>query len=113
MQFGIQALGEFVASFGEVFIQHNLTAMRFAKVIMNDFIIIRRQFTATDGDIVLVLIDDVTPMIKRLKRNQGRIGLFSEDDITKPLWYSSTRVSFQGIVVETRRNYKVGENPIA
>jgi repressor LexA len=84
-----------------------------AGIFDNDIVIIRQQFTASDGDIVLALIDRDEATIKRLKRKGDQIGLFPENDNMKPFWYNSDRVALQGIVVESRRYYSVYADPIA
>lgn len=79
----------------------------------DDLVIIRQQLTASDGDIVLALVDQDEATIKRLKRRGGLIGLFPENDTMKPFWYPPQRVIFQGVVIESRRYYKVYKEPAA
>lgn len=78
-----------------------------AGIFNNDLVVVRQQLTFHDGDIVVALIDREEATIKRLKRQDGLIGLFPENDAMTPLWFASERVVFQGVVVESRRHYKV------
>lgn len=65
-----------------------------------DIVICEKNSTASNGNIVVALIDQAEATLKRIKYNKdGTITLFPANCNLKPQIYSSTRVTVQGIFV--------------
>lgn len=75
-------------------------------ILDGDLVIIKSQATASDGDIVVALIDDNEATLKRFRRvGQDQIKLIPENATMKPMVYTSDRVTVQGILVGQFRRY--------
>ena len=74
-------------------------------ILDNDTVIIRRQDTATSGDIVVALIDDHEATLKRLQRRKGMIELEAANPDFKTQVYAPERVQIQGRLVSLMRRY--------
>jgi len=60
--------------------------------IMNgDYVIVRRQDTAEDGETIVALVDDEAT-VKRFYRENGRIRLQPANSSMKPLWFDNVRI---------------------
>lgn len=60
--------------------------------IMNgDYVIVRRQDTAEDGETIVALVDDEAT-VKRFYRENGRIRLQPANSSMKPLWFDNIRI---------------------
>lgn len=60
--------------------------------IMNgDYVIVRRQDTAEDGDTIVALVDDEAT-VKRFYRENGRVRLQPANSSMKPLWFDNVRI---------------------
>lgn len=60
--------------------------------IMNgDYVIVRRQDTAEDGETIVALLDDEAT-VKRFYRENGRIRLQPANSSMRPLWFDNVRI---------------------
>ena len=80
------------------------TSMIKAGIMDGDKIIVRRQQTAVNGEIVVALVDD-SATVKRLFRKGGKVILHPENDALDDMIYEPTEVSVLGKVVGLMRNY--------
>ena len=77
-----------------------------AGILDGDVVIVRRQDTARDGDIVVALIDNEEATLKRYKRySNNKIQLIPENSSLLPMIFSTERVHIQGIVIGQMRRY--------
>ncbi|RMF16717.1 MAG: repressor LexA [Candidatus Dadabacteria bacterium] len=79
-------------------------SMRDAGILPGDLVIVRRQDTANDGDIVVALVGDEAT-VKRLRRRQGRVELHPENPDFEPIVVEDHGefVGILGKVIEVRR----------
>ena len=68
-----------------------------AGIFNDDYILVREQDTANDGDIVVALIDQENATVKRFFREKNCIRLQPENDTMKPFY--ETNVSVLGKVI--------------
>ncbi len=68
-----------------------------AGIFNDDYILVREQDTANDGDIVVALIDQENATVKRFFREKNRIRLQPENDTMQPFY--ETNVSVLGKVI--------------
>ena len=78
-----------------------------AGIFDGDIVVIKFRETASDGDIVVALIDEQEATLKRFKRTQqGRfIQLIPENSDMEPMEYEASRVRIQGVLVGQLRKY--------
>ncbi len=77
-----------------------------AGILDGDLVIVKRQDTANDNQIVVALIDGEEATLKRLQhRPDGEILLIAENRHMSPLAYAAERVSIQGVLVGQLRRY--------
>lgn len=70
-----------------------------------DVVVVRRQSTADNGDIVVALIDDHEATLKRLRRKGGAIALEAANPAYGTRLYRSDQVKIQGRMVGLIRTY--------
>jgi repressor LexA len=70
-----------------------------------DTVIIRKTNTASDGKIVVALVDDSEVTLKRIYRQQGKVILQPENDEYKPRVLTADRVQIQGELTSLLRTY--------
>ncbi|HET7410745.1 MAG TPA: transcriptional repressor LexA [Paracoccaceae bacterium] len=70
-----------------------------------DLVVIRRQSTANNGDIIVALIDDHEATLKRLRRKGGTIALEAANPAFETRLYRSDQVKIQGRLVGLSRTY--------
>ena len=96
------------------FFGHNNFAVRVqgdsmieAGIMDGDTIIIEFRETASDGDIVVALIDESETTLKRFKRShKGRyIKLIPANKDMQPMVYEASRVRIQGVLIGQLRKY--------
>ncbi len=76
-------------------------------ILDNDYVIIKKQPVANDGDIVVAMIDKVEATLKRFKRkSQGEIELIPENADMETMVYAADRVNIHGILVGQLRSYR-------
>ena len=83
------------------------TSMIDAGIMDGDKIIVRRQQTATNGEIVVALVhEDEAATVKRFYRKEGRIVLHPENEALTDMIYEDGQISILGKVVGLMRNFK-------
>lgn len=81
-------------------------SMRDIGILDGDMVIIRRQSTARNGDIVVALIDGEEATLKRLQRlGDDQILLIPENSNMLPMSYAAERIAIQGVLVGQMRRY--------
>jgi repressor LexA len=82
-------------------------SMMDAGILDNDYVIIKKQPVAQDGDIVVAMIDKVEATLKRFKRkSHGEIALIPENADMETMVYAADRVRIHGILVGQMRSYR-------
>jgi repressor LexA len=77
-----------------------------AGILDNDYVIIRKQPFAKNGDIVVAMIDKVEATLKRFRRkNEAEIELIPENASMEIMIYPAERVNIHGILVGQMRKY--------
>lgn len=75
-------------------------------ILDGDTVILRKQNTAQQGDIVVALIDGQEATLKRLgETRDGVVDLIPENSTMPTMRYDASRVSFQGVLVGQLRSY--------
>lgn len=78
-----------------------------AGILDEDYVIIRKQVVARDGDIVVAMIDKTEATLKRFKRKtESQIALIPANAEMEPMIYAAERVSIHGVLVGQLRNYR-------
>ena len=70
-----------------------------------DIAIIRKTSTASNGQIVVALIDKTEATLKKLKKTSSKIVLMPSNDLYHAQSYDPSRVQIQGILVGLMRKY--------
>ncbi len=81
------------------------TSMIDAGIMDGDKIIVRRQQTAENGEIVVALVED-SATVKRFYKRDGQIVLHPENEALSDMIFSPEEVSILGKVIGLMRNYK-------
>ncbi len=82
-------------------------SMMDAGILHNDYVIIKKQPDAHDGDIVVAMIDRVEATLKRFKRkSQEEVALIPENADMEIMVYAAERVNIHGVLVGQMRNYR-------
>lgn len=81
------------------------TSMIDAGIMNGDKIIVRRQSTAENGEIVVAMVDD-SATVKRFYRRDGQIILHPENEALSDMIFAPNEVSILGKVVGLMRNYR-------
>ena len=81
------------------------TSMIDAGIMNGDKIIVRRQETAENGEIVVALVED-SATVKRFYRRSGQIILHPENESLSDMIFEDGQVSILGKVVGLMRNYR-------
>ena len=82
-------------------------SMMDAGILDNDYVIIKKQPVAKDGDIVVAMIDKVEATLKRFKRKSvSEVALIPENADMETMVYPAERVNIHGILVGQMRNYR-------
>jgi repressor LexA len=76
-----------------------------AGIFDNDTVIIKKQDTADNGDIIVALIDDEEATLKRLRRRGASIALEAANPAYETRIFGSDRVRIQGKLVSLIRRY--------
>ena len=78
-----------------------------AGILDEDYVIIKKQPVAKDGDIVVAMIDKSEATLKRFKRkSESLVALIPANAEMEPMIYAADRVSIHGILVGQLRNYR-------
>ena len=83
-------------------------SMRDGGILDGDLVIVRQQATASDGDIVVALVDSEEATVKKLRRGDGLVRLEPMNPDFDPLVLEPGRMSIQGKVVGLRRDLTGG-----
>jgi len=82
-------------------------SMMDAGILDNDYVIIRKQPVANNGDIVVAMIDKVEATLKRFRRkSETEVELIPENANMEVMTYHAERVNIHGVLVGQMRNYK-------
>ncbi len=81
------------------------TSMIDAGIMNGDKIIVRRQQTAENGEIVVAMVED-SATVKRFYRRNGQIVLHPENEALSDMIFEDGQVSVLGKVVGLMRNYR-------
>ena len=81
------------------------TSMIDAGIMNGDKIIVRRQETAENGEIVVALVDD-SATVKRFFRKNGQVILHPENEALSDMIFENGEVCILGKVVGLMRNYR-------
>ena len=81
------------------------TSMIDAGIMNGDKIIVRRQPTADNNDIVVAMVDE-SATVKRFFKRDGKIGLHPENEALADMIFEPEQVSVLGKVVGLMRNYR-------
>ena len=81
------------------------TSMIDAGIMNGDKIIVRRQPTAENGEIVVALVED-SATVKRFLRKNGQVILHPENEALSDMIYEDGQVSILGKVIGLMRNYR-------
>lgn len=81
------------------------TSMIDAGIYDGDKIIVRRQQTAENGEIVVAMVDD-SATVKRFYKKDGQIILHPENEALTDMIFAPEEVSILGKVVGLMRNYR-------
>lgn len=73
-----------------------------AGILDGDYVVVLKQKTADDGDIVVALIDGEATL-KRLHREDNRVRSDLANDTMKPIYVNSGELRLQGKVVAVHR----------
>lgn len=76
-----------------------------AGIFDGDKIVVRKQPTSENGEIVVALIDD-SATVKRFYRKNGKIVLHPENEALADMVFAPDEVTILGKVVGLVRNYK-------
>ncbi len=82
------------------------TSMIDAGIMNGDKIIVRRQQTAENGEIVVALVGDEAATVKRFYKKDGKIVLHPENEALADMIFEPEEVSILGKVVGLMRNYR-------
>ncbi len=74
-----------------------------AGIFDGDYVVVRRQPEAHDGQLVAALIDGEEATVKRLQRREGRVVLISENPAYAPMVFTEG-VEILGLVVAVLRS---------
>jgi repressor LexA len=76
-------------------------------ILDEDYVIIKKQPVANDGDIVVAMIDKCEATLKRFKRkSESLVALIPANAEMEPMIYAAERVSIHGVLVGQLRNYR-------
>ena len=81
------------------------TSMIDAGIFDGDKIVVRRQPTAENGEIVVAMVED-SATVKRLFRRGGKVILHPENETMADMVFEPTEVSILGKVIGLVRNYR-------
>jgi len=98
----------------EMFMGPDLFALRVsgdsmidAGILDGDYVVIKKQPVAHDGDIVVALIDRVEATLKRFRRiSNSEVKLIPENPEMEPMIYRADRVTIHGVLVGQMRSYR-------
>jgi repressor LexA len=78
-----------------------------AAILDGDVVVVRRQPTAEDGEVVVALVGEEAT-VKRLRRRRGRVELHPENPAFQPLVPPPDELRLLGKVIEVHRSFDAG-----
>lgn len=76
-----------------------------AGILEGDYVVVRRQPDANDGEIIVALVEDEEATVKRLRREDGKVILIPENNSYEPMVYTEG-VQILGRVVSVLRRVR-------
>ena len=77
-----------------------------AGIIDGDMVVIEKRDSASNGEIVVALINDEEATLKRLQNNNdGSVTLIPENSAMEPMLYPAEAVQIQGVLMSLLRRY--------
>lgn len=70
-----------------------------------DYLVVKQRETASNGEMVVALVDQESATVKKFYREGNRIRLQPANNAMKPMFFGADRVMVQGIVVGVIRRY--------
>jgi repressor LexA len=99
------SLNDFTRS-KEVFVlQVSGDSMQDEHIVDGDYVMVERQKTASNGEIVVALVDGTDATLKRMYREGDRIRLQPSNATMKPIMVPAAAVQIQGRVIGVLRKY--------
>ena len=71
-----------------------------------DWVVIEARDTASNGEIVVALIDGDEATLKRIEQTPGQVVLSPANSDFEPMVFAAHRVQIQGVVVGQMRSYR-------
>jgi len=101
-------LSEFFVGSGRFVLRVQGDSMIEAGILDGDMVVVRQAEQASDGDIVVALIDNAEATLKRIRRNRDddSVTLLPANRALTPMIYPASRVRIQGVVVAQLRAYR-------
>lgn len=96
-------IGELLLGDGRFALRVEGDSMIEAGIFDGDWVVIREQSTADEGDIVVALIDHHEATLKRYFKRDDEVVLLPENSELKPMYYAAQRVTIQGILIRSIR----------
>lgn len=82
-----------------------------AGILDGDMVVVEQRDRASNGDIVVALIDKDEATLKYLQNNQdGTVTLLPANQTMQPMDYLAEQIQIQGVVVAQMRSYKYGNH---
>lgn len=75
-----------------------------AGILDGDLVVVRQQDSASDGDIVVALVNDEEATVKKLRRDGGRVHLVAMNPAYEPIVLGGEQVRVLGKVIGLRRH---------
>ena len=89
----------------DLIIGAGISGLSYAAKTPNDYLIVEKQNTANNGDIVVALIDGVDVTLKTFHKNATSIALEPANPAYKTRIFTDDRVEIQGVLVGLMRSY--------
>ena len=80
-------------------------SMQDEHIVDGDYVMVERQKTANNGEIVVALVDGTDATLKRMYREGDRIRLQPSNAMMKPIMVAAAAVQIQGRVIGVLRKY--------
>lgn len=82
-------------------------------ILDGDFVLIRKQETADDGDIVVALLDDEATLKRLYREPNNRIRLQPANKTMQPIYVDADKIRIQGKVVGVQRYFEAAVMPMS
>ena len=81
-------------------------SMAGAGILDGDFVVVEQRDYASDGEIVVALIDNEEATLKRIEQRPGKVLLHPENPTLNSMEFAPDHVRIQGVVVGQMRAYR-------